>query len=154
MQLPETNCARARESVSAQLDDELTEFEVDRLEAHLSVCPECSAWAEQVGDLTSRLRATGFEEPAVVSLSLSRRRRVRAAGPVALVAAAAASLVAVLGSAHSLTLGSSRPARSDNASPPASATPAVIGPENARLGLHSLAPRAPDLRRGGRFRAV
>ena len=152
MQLPETHCARARESVSAQLDDELTEFEVDRLEAHLLVCPECSAWAEQVRDLTARLRATSFEEPVAVSLSLSRRRRVRAAGPVALVAAAAASLVAVLGSSHSLTLGSNQPARSGRVSPGVGA-PAVIGLENARLGLDSLPPRSSAVPQG-RFRAI
>ena len=63
MQLPETNCARARESVSAQLDNELADLELDRLEAHLLVCPDCSAWAEQVRDLTSQLRATSLEEP-------------------------------------------------------------------------------------------
>jgi hypothetical protein len=61
---------------------------------------------------------------------------------VALVATAAASLVAVLGLAHSLTLGSSQPARFSNASPQAGA-PAVISIDNARLGLDSLAPVSP-----------
>jgi predicted anti-sigma-YlaC factor YlaD len=151
VQLPETNCARARESVSAQLDGELAEPELDRLENHLLVCPNCSAWAEQVRDLTAQLRATSLEEPAE-RFVLARRGRTRATGPVALVATAAASLVAVLGLSHSLTLGSSPSARSSNVSPQAGA-PAVITLENARLGLDSLAPRSPT---GplGRFHAL
>ena len=138
MQLPETNCARARESLSAQLDGELPELDLERLETHLLVCPDCSGWAEAVRDVTARLRATSLEEPAE-RFVLVRRGRRRATGPVALVATAAASLVAVLGVSHSLTLASSHPSRSSNVSPQAGA-PAVITPENARLGLDSLAP--------------
>ena len=152
MQLPETNCARARESASAQLDGELTELEVDRLEAHLLVCPACSAWAEEVLSATQWLREAPLEEPAI-GFALPRRRRTRATAPMALVAAAAASLVAVLGSLQSLTLDSSQPARSNNVSPPVSGAPAVIGLEVARLGLDSLPPRAPALPRG-RFHPV
>jgi predicted anti-sigma-YlaC factor YlaD len=152
VQLPETNCARAREAVSAQLDDELTELELDRLEAHLLVCPDCSAWAEEVLCATQWLREEPLEEPAI-GFALPRRRRTRATAPVALVAAAAASLVAVLGTFQSLTLGSSQPARSDNVSPQVSVAPAVLGLEVARLGVDSLPPRAPALPRG-RFHAV
>lgn len=146
MQLPETNCARARESVSAQLDDELLELELGRLEAHLLVCPDCSAWAEHVRDLTARLRATSLEEPAE-RFVLARRGRRRATGPVALVATAAASLVAALASAHSFTLGSSQPVRSGQAAPGVSA-PAVKSLENARLGLESLPPRSSTVSHG------
>jgi len=148
VQLPETNCARARESASAQLDDELTEFERDRLENHLLVCPDCWAWAEQVRELTAALRATSLEEPAERFVP-ARRGRTRAAGPVALVATAAASLVAVLGASHSL--GSSQPARSGRVLSQGSA-PTVIGPENARLGLDSLQPRSSTVQ-SGRYRA-
>jgi anti-sigma factor RsiW len=123
--------------VSAQLDGELGESEFDRLEAHLLVCPECSAWSEQVRDLTAQLRATSLEEPAE-RFVLARRGRTRATGPVALVATAAASLVAVLGLSQSL--GSSQPARSGHISQ--ASAPAVISPENARLGLASLPPRS------------
>jgi anti-sigma factor RsiW len=151
VQLPETNCARAREFVSAQLDSELPEPELDRLEAHLLVCPDCSAWAEQVRDLTAQLRAASLEEPAE-RFVLARRGRPRAVGPVALVATAAASLVAVLGFAHSFTFGSSQPARFGNVSQQVSA-PAVISLENARLGLHSLPPRSATGPRG-RFHAL
>lgn len=140
MQLPETNCARARESVSAQLDGELLDLDLDRMEAHLLICPDCSEWAERVRNMTAQLRAISFEEPAE-RFVLPRRGRTRATGPVALVATAAASLVAVLGFSHSLTL-SSQPARPSNVSPQAGA-PAVISLANARLGLDSLAPRSP-----------
>ena len=89
MQLPETNCARARESVSAELDNELPDLEFDRLEAHLLVCPECSAWAEQVRDLTAQLRATKPEEPAERLMLRGRRRSWRVSSAVAVASAAA-----------------------------------------------------------------
>ena len=56
MQLQPIDCDLARESVSAQLDGELPAFELDRLETHLLLCPDCSAWADDVRDLTLRLR--------------------------------------------------------------------------------------------------
>ena len=89
MQLPETNCARARESVSAQLDNELTDLELDRLEAHLLVCPDCSAWADQVRDLTAKLRATSLEEPIERLVLAERRRSWRVSSAVAVASAAA-----------------------------------------------------------------
>ena len=61
---------------------------------------------------------------------------------MALVAAAAASLVAVLGASHSLGVGSSPPVRSSDVSPQVSA-PAVTGLEVQRLGLKSLPTRLP-----------
>ena len=89
MQLPETHCARARESVSAQLDNELPESEFDHVEAHLLVCPECSAWAEQVRDLTAQLRATRLEEPAERLVLPGRGRSWRVSSAVAVASAAA-----------------------------------------------------------------
>jgi predicted anti-sigma-YlaC factor YlaD len=129
-----------RESISAQLDGELTEHELDSLEMHVSVCPACSAWAEEVQDLTRRLREAQLAEPAI-GFALPRRRRTRASAPVALVAAAAATLVAVLGASHSLGLGSSQPVSSGDVAPEASA-PAVTGIEVERLGLVSLPARS------------
>ena len=143
-------CARVRESISAQLDGELPEHELDSLEMHVSVCPACSAWAEEVQGLTRRLRDAQPAEPAI-AFALPRRRRTRASAPVALVAAAAASLVAVLGASHSL-LGSDQPVRSSLGLPQASA-PAVTGLEVQRLGLDSVPTRlsgAPQ----ARFRAL
>jgi hypothetical protein len=89
VQLPETHCARARESVSAQLDNELPDSELDRLEAHLLVCSDCSAWARQVRDLTARLRATSVEEPIERLVLRGRRRSWRVSSAVAVASAAA-----------------------------------------------------------------
>jgi anti-sigma factor RsiW len=148
-----TECARVRESISAQLDGELAEHELDSLEMHVSVCPACSAWAEEVQGLTRRLREAHPVEPAI-GFALPRRRRARASAPAALVAAAAASLVAVLGASHSLRPGSSLPARSGELAQQVSA-PAVTDLEVQRLGLESLPTRSPaGVVLQGRFRAL
>ena len=138
MPLPETPCARARESISAQLDGELPESEGGLLELHLLVCPDCAAWAEDVQGTTDWLREASWEEPAA-AFALPRRVRTRAAAPLALVAAAAASLVAVLGFQQSLT-GSGRPLRSGGVWEQASA-PALSGLEEQRLGLDNVPAR-------------
>ena len=101
VQLPETNCARTRESVSAQLDGELPELERDRLETHLLICPECSAWADQVRDLTVQLRATPLEEPAAGRFVLPRFGRAwRISSAVAVASAAAVVATMFLGSSQ------------------------------------------------------
>ena len=89
MQLPETNCARARESLSAQLDGELPERELDRLETHLLICPECSQWADQVRDVTAWLREAPLEEPAQRFALPRLRRSWRVSSAVAVASAAA-----------------------------------------------------------------
>jgi predicted anti-sigma-YlaC factor YlaD len=89
VQLPETNCARTRESLSAQLDGELPELEVDRLETHLLICPECSTWAEQVRDVTGWLREAPLEEPAGRFALPRLRRSWRVSSAVAVASAAA-----------------------------------------------------------------
>jgi predicted anti-sigma-YlaC factor YlaD len=94
VQLPETHCARARESVSAQLDGELAGPELDRLENHLLVCPDCSAWAEQVRDVTARLRGATLEVP--VDGVAPRRRSRRWAVSSAVAVASAAAVVATM----------------------------------------------------------
>ena len=95
MQLPETHCARARESVSAQLDGELADVDLDRLEAHLLICPDCSTWAEEVRDVTAQLRATSFEEP-MEPLVLARRGRRSWRVSSAVAVASAAAVVATM----------------------------------------------------------
>ena len=84
-----TDCARAREAVSIQLDGELPELELDRLTTHLRFCPECDAWAEQVRDITLRLREATLELPAE-RLILPRRGRRWAVGSAVALASAAA----------------------------------------------------------------
>jgi anti-sigma factor RsiW len=87
---PATDCARARESVSAQLDGELPELELDRLETHLLICPACTAWAEEVRDVTWRLRDAGLEEPTErIVLPRLRRGAWRVSSAVAVASAAA-----------------------------------------------------------------
>ena len=89
MSFSPTDCALARESVSAQLDGELPELELDRLETHLLFCPDCAAWAEQVRDVTQRLRESALEEPVERFVLPGRARRWRVSSAVALVSAAA-----------------------------------------------------------------
>jgi predicted anti-sigma-YlaC factor YlaD len=89
-----TDCELARESVSVQLDGELAEQELDRLETHLRFCPECSAWAEQVREVTLRLRDAGVEVPAAGFMLSRHVRRWRVSSAVAV--ASAAAVVAVI----------------------------------------------------------
>ena len=97
MQLPETNCARTRESISAQLDGELPELELDRVETHLLICRECAAWAEDVEEATRRLREASLEVP-VASHRVARhgRRLAGASLPAVAATVAAASVAAVI----------------------------------------------------------
>lgn len=84
-----TDCARARESLSAQLDGELPELELDRLETHLRICPACTAWAEQVRDATHLLRAAAPELPEERFVLPRVGRRWAVSASVALASAAA-----------------------------------------------------------------
>jgi predicted anti-sigma-YlaC factor YlaD len=108
---PATDCARARESVSAQLDGELPELELDRLETHLRICPACTAWAEEVRDFTLQLREAAFEEPAH-RFALGRLRRawrVSSAVAVASAAAVVATMFVAPGQRTSLSSGQAGP---------------------------------------------
>ena len=152
MSFPATDCARAREAISAQLDGELSELDLEWQRAHLRVCADCSAWAEDVQLATHWLREAPLEEPAI-GFARPRLRPARGTASAALVAAAAASLVAVLGSFHSLTLGSSQPSRFSDASFQGAA-PALTNIEVQRLGLTSLPARASTSVVQSRFRAL
>jgi anti-sigma factor RsiW len=52
-----TDCLRARESASAQLDGELPELAAAWLHAHLCACPECAAHAREIGGIVREFRA-------------------------------------------------------------------------------------------------
>jgi predicted anti-sigma-YlaC factor YlaD len=84
-----TDCSRARESLSVQLDGELPELELDRLETHLRICPECSSWAGQVRDITQQLRGAALDVPAESFVLPQRSRRWAVSSAVALASAAA-----------------------------------------------------------------
>ena len=89
--IPPRECARARESVSGRLDDELSELEAARLDDHLRDCDECRAYARDVDAIVAELRAAALEQPTITVFVSARRR------PLARLqtAAAAAAIVAV-----------------------------------------------------------
>lgn len=90
-----------RESVSARLDGELAELELDRLEFHLRSCAECAEWAAQAEDATRLLREASFEAPET-RFALPRRTRRWAVTSAAVTAAvaAAASVLAPIAMQH------------------------------------------------------
>src|SRR5258708_11601404 len=97
--VPPTACARARESASAHFDGELVELQEAQLEAHLRSCPECQAYAAEIGEISRRLNAAPLarrEGPMFVP----QRPRRTAFIPAA--AAAAAIVVAVAGSSFAV----------------------------------------------------
>ncbi|MEZ5099373.1 MAG: zf-HC2 domain-containing protein [Thermoleophilia bacterium] len=70
-------CSRAREWVSLREDGELSELEKLLLRRHLGRCPDCRAFADAVGAVTSLLRASEAASPArsVVPARLGRAPR-------------------------------------------------------------------------------
>jgi len=106
--VPPSDCQQARESVSAQLDGELSELGTARLSAHLRECEACTAYALEVSAIANRLRTAPLERPGIgVALPARRRRAGLQIAAAAAVAVAAASSLAV---AHSLR-SSAQPAR-------------------------------------------
>jgi predicted anti-sigma-YlaC factor YlaD len=106
--VPPSDCQRAREAVSAQLDGELAELGSARLAAHLRECAACSGYALEAAAIATRLRAAPLERPRQpIELSSRRRPGARIAAAAAVVAAAAVAAVAL---GHSLSP-SSQPVR-------------------------------------------
>lgn len=116
--VPPSECQRAREAVSAQLDGELSEMGSARLSAHLRECDACTAYALELAAVSTRLRAAPLERPGVPVQLPARRGR-----PALQLAAAAAAVVAV--AASSLALGH---ALSSSGSPARTATRSVTVP--------------------------
>lgn len=110
-------CARARESVSADLDRELQELDQRRLQAHLRVCADCSAWAVRVRATTAQIREAPFAQSPAAVFDVPRRGRgwrvspAVVVAPVAAVAALAASVVLSLGAAQHGLFGGGRTTR-------------------------------------------
>jgi anti-sigma factor RsiW len=92
--VPPSDCQRAREAVSVQLDGELSELGSARLSAHLRECDACTAYALEVAAIATRLRAAPLERPGVGTALPARRRRVglQIAAAAAVAVAAASSL--------------------------------------------------------------
>lgn len=155
MAFSRTDCARARESVSAELDGELPELELEWQRAHLRVCADCAAWAEQVQGTTQWLREASLEEPvAGFALSHSSRRwRVNPAFAVASAAAVAASFVIGLGTQRG-TLDGGGSQRSQQSGPQFAASTTPLSVQQRRLGLDSHASNTSASATHSKFRAV
>jgi len=104
--VPLSDCQRARESVSAQLDGELSELGSARLSAHLRGCEACTAYALELASIATRLRAAPLERPGT-GIALPARRR-RAGLQIAAAAAVAVAAASSLALGHALR--SNRPA--------------------------------------------
>jgi len=90
--VPPNECLRARESVSARLDGELSELGAARLAAHLRTCADCRGYAAELEQVTGLLRAAPLAVPEV-EIALPARRRI-ASLQIAAVAAAAVAVAA------------------------------------------------------------
>jgi predicted anti-sigma-YlaC factor YlaD len=90
-------CERAREWVSLELDDELSELGAARLHRHLCRCPACATASVTVTAATHMLRDAPLEEPeATVTVSGRRVRVLRVSLVAAVVAIAAGGLAGSL----------------------------------------------------------
>lgn len=66
---PQPVCARVREQVSLELDGELSQLEQRMLATHLERCSRCAAYADDVRDVTARIRTAPpafMQRPVVV----------------------------------------------------------------------------------------
>jgi predicted anti-sigma-YlaC factor YlaD len=87
-------CERARSWASLRADGELSELESALLDAHVSRCSSCRAFARGTEEIAGALRAARLERPAPVALRLQRAGR---AGLRALQVAAAIAVVVTAG---------------------------------------------------------
>lgn len=149
---PLTDCIQARESISAQLDEELPELEFERVRVHLRGCADCAGWAEQVAAAALYMREAPVETPAA-PVFVAKRSRRRAAAPLAIAAAAAATFVAAFGSSASVGLRQS--AAPGRAAQPAADATVIRTIEERRLGPESRFTSSQlPLIQHGMFRAV
>lgn len=107
-------CDRARQWATAEVDGELSRFEIVLLRAHLDSCPSCREFHAAVGGITATLRATPLErvERTIEVKRLRRRLRPRLAPAAAAMAVAAVVLGSGLVSSE-LRSGSVRDASSN-----------------------------------------
>lgn len=124
--VPPNDCLRARESISARLDGELSELGAARLRAHLRACSDCAAYANGLDTIAGLLREAPLEAP-MIEIALPSRRRM----PGLQVAAAAAAAVAIAATS-SFVLGRALGAGSS----PAGTATAVSSPADL-LGLRT-----------------
>ncbi|MBD0289910.1 MAG: zf-HC2 domain-containing protein [Thermoleophilia bacterium] len=92
----ERRCDRALQSVSLDLDGELSHLERALLRAHLGRCPACAASAAEMRALAAALRSAPLEKP-MRAPAAPRGRRARARAFRVALAATLAVLAAGLG---------------------------------------------------------
>lgn len=86
-------CDRAREWATAEVDGELSRFEIVLLRAHLDACPSCREFHAAIGGITATLRATPLERlERAIEVRRLRRRLPRLAPAAAAMAVAAVVL--------------------------------------------------------------
>ena len=104
-------CDRARQWVSADVDDELSRFERVLLAAHTAACPSCREFHAATVAITTTLRAEPLEQPTrrVEIRRVRRRLRARLAPAVAAMAVVAVGVGSILASSdvQSVSVGSS-----------------------------------------------
>jgi predicted anti-sigma-YlaC factor YlaD len=95
-------CDRARQWVSADVDDELSRFERVLLAAHTATCSSCREFHAAAIAITTTLRTTPLEQPErLIEIARVRRRlRLRFAPAVAAMAVMAVGLGSVLASSE------------------------------------------------------
>ena len=87
-------CERVRAQVSLELDGELSQLEQRMLDAHLERCANCAHYAEDVRDLTHRIRSA---PPAMLRRPVVLRRRRSMTTTRLQIGVAAAFALAALG---------------------------------------------------------
>ena len=121
---PQSVCARVREQVSLGLDSELSQLEQRMLTAHLERCAACAAYAEDVRDVTERIRNAPLHtlrRPVVVRRERSLTTTRLQVGVAAAFALAALGLGAQLAATPESQQGSfARFEGKPNLSPPSS----------------------------------
>lgn len=94
-----TECQKARERISLDLDGELSLHGSALLDRHLSYCADCALFADSVRHQTRVLRSAPLEQPppfTVQRWATARRFSVRVGAAVASTAAAALVAVSVV----------------------------------------------------------
>ena len=142
------DCQRVRESVSASVDDELSQAEAAGVEAHLVSCESCRLYAAGFGETASLLRSAPLEE---LGFTIALPTRRYALAHKVQVGAAAAAIAATVGlSALVGTLGSTRTTSSDAQALAATSEPIALRNPEAELKMLQ---RATEPRSKPAFRA-
>jgi len=94
-------CERVRMQVSLELDGELSMLEKKMLDSHLTRCPSCRAYADEIVSFTGELRSAPLE-PFDGNVVVRRPSRVGSLRTQVALASAAAVAIAVVAAALQL----------------------------------------------------